>query len=170
MARGHEVTLFNRGKVYSEDPIETVEQIHGDRNADLDKLSGRNWDACIDTCGYLPQSVQASAEFLRERVGQYIFISSISAYANFREKNADETAPLAELTGEQRGKFEKIDPQGELTGPVSSASRDVRADRLDSVRNASLSRAAIAGLKNDSPRSTARTASRSSAGDESFLR
>jgi len=118
LSRGHEVTLFNRGKVYSDDPLETVEQIRGDRNADLDRLGGRNWDACIDTCGYLPQSVQASAEFLRERVGQYIFISSISAYASFRETNADETAPLAELTAEQRERLEKIDPQGELTGPV----------------------------------------------------
>jgi 2'-hydroxyisoflavone reductase len=118
LQNNHEVTLFNRGTKYSEDAIETVEQIHGDRNSELEKLAGRNWDVCIDTCGYLPQSVAASAGFLRDAVGQYIFISSISAYADFREQNADETAPLAELSAEQRERFEKIDPRGELTGPV----------------------------------------------------
>jgi 2'-hydroxyisoflavone reductase len=117
-ARGHEVTLFNRGTKYSADALETVEQIHGNRNADLEKLAGRRWDVCIDTCGYLPPSVAASAGFLRAAVGQYIFISSISAYANFRQANFDETAPLAALTAEQRERFENIDPQGELTGPA----------------------------------------------------
>ena len=117
-ARGHEVTLFNRGTKYAGDAPEHVEQIHGNRNLDLEKLGGRTWDVCIDTCGYLPQSVQASAEFLRDSVGQYIFISSISAYAGFRDKDFDESAPLAELTAEQREAFEKIDPKGELTALV----------------------------------------------------
>ena len=118
-ARGHEVTLFNRGTQYSEDALFGIEQIHGDRHKDLEKLAGRAFDAVIDTCGYLPQSVAASAEVLRDAVDQYIFVSSISAYANFREVNADETAPpLAELTGEERERFAQIDPQGELTGPV----------------------------------------------------
>jgi 2'-hydroxyisoflavone reductase len=119
LGRGHEVTLFNRGTKYAGDAgAENVERIHGDRNADLDKLTGREWDVCIDTCGYLPQSVAASAEFLRAAVGQYIFISSISAYANFRAMDFDETATLAELTAEQKERVEKIDPKGELTGPV----------------------------------------------------
>jgi 2'-hydroxyisoflavone reductase len=56
LKNNHEVTLFNRGRKYSDDEIETVEQIHGDRNADLDKLAGRSWDAVIDTSGYLPQT------------------------------------------------------------------------------------------------------------------
>ena len=116
--RGHEVTLFNRGTKYTDERLENVEQIHGDRNTDLEKLSGRNWDVCIDTCGFLPQTVKISAEFLRDAVDQYIFISSISAYANFREKDFDESAPLAELSAEQRERFEKIDPRGELSGPV----------------------------------------------------
>jgi 2'-hydroxyisoflavone reductase len=116
--RGHEVTLFNRGKKYAEDPLENVEQIHGDRHADLDKLAGRSFDACIDTCGYLPQSVKAAAEFLRDAVNRYIFISSISAYADFSRVDADEIAPLAELSDEQSERFEKIDPQADLTGPV----------------------------------------------------
>jgi len=118
LRNGHEVTLFNRGTKYADDAPATVEQIHGNRNTDLEKLGGRSWDAVIDTCGYLPQSVAASAGFLRAAVGQYIFISSISAYADFSRENFDETAPLAELTGEQRARFAKIDPLAELTAPV----------------------------------------------------
>ena len=117
-SRGHEITLFNRGTKYADDAPENVEQIHGNRNLDLEKLVGRTWDVCVDTCGYLPQTVELSAKFLRDSVRQYIFISSISAYAGFREKNSDESAPLAELTMEQREAFEKIDPRAELTAPV----------------------------------------------------
>ena len=117
-ARGHEVTLFNRGTKYTEESLPAVEQLHGDRHADLERLAGREFDAAIDTCGYLPQSVAASAGYLSGMVKQYIFVSSISAYAGFRQKNRDESAPLAELTDEQRERFSRLDPQGELTGPV----------------------------------------------------
>ena len=113
----HEVTLFNRGK-FSEEKFENVEQIHGDRNLDLDKLANRAWDAVIDTCGYLPQSVKASAEFLREAVGQYVFISSISAYSDFSQPNFDETTSLAKLTPEQEKKFAEIDFKSELTAYI----------------------------------------------------
>ena len=112
----HEVTLFNRGKKYSEEEIADVEQIHGDRNSDLEKLSDRIWDACIDTCGYLPQTVKASAEFLANQVNQYVFISSASVYPETREPNFDETTRTATLNEEQQKQVEKIDPHGELTG------------------------------------------------------
>lgn len=117
LRNGHEVTLLNRGK-FSQETFGNIEQIHGDRNFDLEKLAGRRFDVCIDTCGYLPQSVKVSTEFLRDSIGQYIFISSISAYKNFRQANSNENAPLAELTAEQKEKFEKIDVKDELTGVV----------------------------------------------------
>ncbi|HEX8638783.1 MAG TPA: NAD-dependent epimerase/dehydratase family protein, partial [Pyrinomonadaceae bacterium] len=60
-ARGHEVTLFNRG-VFSSEKFENVEQIYGDRNDDLSELKNRRFDAVIDTCGYLPETVKKSAE------------------------------------------------------------------------------------------------------------
>ncbi len=117
LKNNHKVTLFNRGK-FSQEEFENVEQIQGDRNSALAKLADRCWDVCIDTCGYLPNSVKLSAEFLRDSIGQYVFVSSISAYANFSEANFDETAPLAELTEEQKKQLDAIDPQGELTGVV----------------------------------------------------
>lgn len=115
LKRGHEITLFNRGKQSSEN-MPDVEQIHGDRNQDLDKLRGRNWDAVIDTCGYLPQTVKASAEALKDSVNQYVFISSISAYPEFKELDFDESAPVTELNEQQRKRADEIDPKSELTG------------------------------------------------------
>jgi len=115
--RNHEITLFNRGK-HSSENFENVEQIHGDRNSDLGKLDGRSWNAVIDTCGYLPQTVKASVEALKNSVEQYVFISSISAYADFSNSNYDETEPVATLTEEQKGKANKIDPKGEITAVV----------------------------------------------------
>jgi 2'-hydroxyisoflavone reductase len=120
LARNHEVTLFNRGK-HSSDGMPEVEQIHGDRNSDLVKLKNRNWDAVIDTCGYLPQTVKTSAEALKDSVENYVFISSISAYADFSQPNYDENAQLAELTEEQQKRAAGIDPKGELTGQILGA-------------------------------------------------
>lgn len=111
----HEITLFHRGK-HSSEGIENIEEIYGDRNSDLDKLNNRRWDAVIDTCGYLPQTVKASAEFLSDKAGQYVFISSGSVYPETREPNYDETTRTATLNEEQQKEVEKIDPQGELTG------------------------------------------------------
>ena len=118
LKNNHTVTLFNRGKKYSDEAIENVEQIHGDRNSHLEKLSGRTWDAVIDTCGYLPQTVKAAAEALKNAASQHVFVSSISAYSDYYEKDFDETAPVAELSAEQKVKAEEIDPKGEINAVV----------------------------------------------------
>src|SRR5687767_9817983 len=98
LAAGHEVTLFNRGRT---DPglYPGVESIHGDRAKELHLLKGRRWDAAIDTCGYLPGPVRASAERLRDAVEHYTFISSISVYADPLPAGADESAPVERLQG-----------------------------------------------------------------------
>ena len=41
LKNNHEITLFNRGKNYADEEIPNVEQIHGDRNFDLEKLTGK---------------------------------------------------------------------------------------------------------------------------------
>ena len=106
LKNNHEVTLFNRGR-FSTEKIENVEQIHGDRNSDLNKLSRRKWDACVDTCGYLPQTVKQSAKFLSDKANQYVFISSGSVYPETREPNYDETTATAKLTEDQKEAVEK---------------------------------------------------------------
>lgn len=121
LQKGYEITLFNRGRNYADKMIFGVEQIRGDRNSDLEKLSGRNWDAAIDTCGYLPQSVKKSAEFLADKVNRYVFISSGSVYDDLSEPNYDETTRTAKLDDRQQKEVEKINRNGELNGQTLGA-------------------------------------------------
>ena len=81
LARGHEVTLFNRGRT-NPDLFPGVGRLRGDRDGDLGALAGGRWDAVVDTSGYVPRQVRASWEALGERVGHYVFVSSISVYAD----------------------------------------------------------------------------------------
>ncbi|MEP7102764.1 MAG: NAD-dependent epimerase/dehydratase family protein [Burkholderiales bacterium] len=98
LANGHAVTVFNRGRVRSVWPA-GVEVLTGDRVADLAVLAGRRWDAVIDTCGYTPAELQASAEALRDACACYLFVSSVSAYADASESMTAEDHPLASFAG-----------------------------------------------------------------------
>lgn len=95
-ARGHTLTLFNRGKTHP-GLFPSVEKLQGDRDGKLDALKGRTWDAVVDTSGYVPRIVKMSAELLAPSVKHYIFISTISVYDADNIPNADETAPLLKL-------------------------------------------------------------------------
>jgi 2'-hydroxyisoflavone reductase len=121
LARGHSVTVFNRGKMEKRIPFgfEGVEHLYGNRYPDLpaddargpdgklldpngtpkglEQLVGKKWDAVIDNSGYFPRQVKASAELLAPNCGQYLFISSISAYASNKKAGDDEDSPLAQL-------------------------------------------------------------------------
>ncbi|MBT5221051.1 MAG: NAD-dependent epimerase/dehydratase family protein [Woeseia sp.] len=78
-ARGHNVTMFNRGKT-APGMFPNVEALIGDRDDQLDSLKGRDWDAVIDNSGFYPRHARLSAELLHGHVDQYMFVSSISAY------------------------------------------------------------------------------------------
>src|SRR5438045_2451745 len=93
LTRGHEVTLFNRGKS-APDVFPEAEHIQGDRDADIDLLRGRKFDAVIDTSGYFPRIVRKSAELLKDTVGQYLFISSVSVYAEPLQPGTNENSPV----------------------------------------------------------------------------
>jgi 2'-hydroxyisoflavone reductase len=96
LARGHEVTLFNRGKTRP-GLFPGLEKLHGDRDGKLDALKGRRWDAVFDTSGYVPRIVRLSAELLAPAVERYLFISSISAYADGVKAPVTEESRLAPL-------------------------------------------------------------------------
>jgi 2'-hydroxyisoflavone reductase len=96
LARGHEVTLFNRGRTSAE-LFPEAEKLRGDRDGDLSALEGREWDAVIDPSGFVPRVVRASAELLRDRVGHYVFVSSISVYREPYRPGFDEGAPVFEV-------------------------------------------------------------------------
>jgi 2'-hydroxyisoflavone reductase len=95
-ARGHRVTVFNRGRDPAKVPAAVV-QLIGDRNGQLESLKGHDWDVVIDNSGYTPRQVRLTAELLHGHVRHYIFISSISAYADFAVAGIDENYKLAKL-------------------------------------------------------------------------
>src|SRR4051794_230989 len=95
-ARGHTVTLFNRGKTHPK-LFRDVEKLHGDRDGELGALKGRSWDAVVDTAGYVPRIVKQSVELLGPNVGHYVFVSTMSVYANEDKVGADETEEVQTL-------------------------------------------------------------------------
>lgn len=99
LARGHKLTLFNRGRRPKEWPGE-VEELTGDRDTgDLKSLEGREWDVCIDNPTSVPFWVRDAGRVLAGKVKQYVFISSISALADLSDPGKTEDAPLARYTG-----------------------------------------------------------------------
>jgi 2'-hydroxyisoflavone reductase len=115
LARGHEITLFNRGRTEqrtghvfpdlenlrgNRDPKLRADDSDPDSPQGLSELEGRAWDAVIDTSGYVPRIVHASAEPLAPNVKQYVFISSVSVYAAHDTPGADETAPVDTIPDE----------------------------------------------------------------------
>ena len=136
LARGHELTFFNRGKsnidLYPE-RYEGVEHLVGDRTEPLGLLEGRSWDAVVDTCGYVPHVVRTSAEALVDS-GRYCFVSSISVYADFSVPN-DETSAVAQLDDDP---IDELTPNfsnyGALKALCEETVRDVLGDRALVVR------------------------------------
>lgn len=98
VARGHQVTVFNRGRVRQNWP-DGVEVLLGDRDSDaeLSALVARAWDAVVDTCGYLPRQLRASSAAL-QGCGCYLFVSSVSVYASFARRSIGEDEPLADAS------------------------------------------------------------------------
>lgn len=114
LVRGHEVTLFNRGQ-HNPELFPQVEKLHGDRDGGLAVLEGRRWDAAIDTCGYVPRIVRASAEMLARAVDHYTFISTISVYADPSQPDISEASPVGQLEDET---IEEVN--GETYGPLKA--------------------------------------------------
>jgi 2'-hydroxyisoflavone reductase len=105
--RGHEVTLFNRGKT-NPGLFPDVERLHGDRDTgDLDALKGRRWEVVVDTSAYVPRVVSASAALLADAAEHYTFVSSLSVF----------TPPSKDLLTEG-------DP---VSTPADETSEDVKA-------------------------------------------
>lgn len=129
--RGHTPTLFNRGKTRP-GIFPDVEKLRGDRDGDLKALQGRSWDAVIDTSGYVPRVVRASAELLAPNVRQYVFVSSISVYADTTRPGLDETHPVATMDDP---KSEDVLPNyGALKALCEQAAEAVFPGRTTNIR------------------------------------
>ena len=158
LARGHKVTIFNRGKREKHLPLGfTVEHLYGNRDPELpadddkgpdgkllhpdaspkglEQLVGKTFDVVIDNSGFFPRMVKASAELLVKSSAQYIFISSISAYDDSPAAGGDETTPVAKLTDPT---VETMGEQGEYYGGLKAlceqAVRDIYRERATIVR------------------------------------
>jgi hypothetical protein len=95
--------MFNRGKT-NPTLFPNVEHLEGDRNGKLDALRNREWDAVIDNPATLPRWVRETAQLLKEKAGQYVFISTLSVYKDNSKIGMDESDPvntLADPTVEQ---------------------------------------------------------------------
>jgi 2'-hydroxyisoflavone reductase len=118
-ARGHELTLFNRGKT-NPHLFPELEKLRGERDGGLDSIaaaidSGRRWDAVVDTSGYVPRIVRDSAQLLSKAADHYLFVSSISVYADTSEIGLTEAAPVGVLDDPT---IEEI--SGESYGPLKA--------------------------------------------------
>lgn len=119
LARGHEVTMFNRGNksgLYGD----RVEELTGDRDPKKDEglksLEGaRTWDVVIDNSGYVPRHVAASVELLGARCNRYVYVSTVAAYQNGISGHFDEGGPL---DGMKDTSIEKVD--GQTYGPLKA--------------------------------------------------
>jgi 2'-hydroxyisoflavone reductase len=120
LARGHDVTLFNRGQTRP-DLFPDVEKLHGDRDGDLAALEGRSFDAVVDTSGYVPRIVQETIDALGA-VGHYTFVSSISVYADVSTPPTEES-PVAELK-------EPTEDWREAYGELKALCEDVVRERF----------------------------------------
>lgn len=140
MQKGHEVTLFNRGKTRPE-LFKELEQLRGDRDkGELDALKGRKWDAVVDTSGYVPGHVTAAAEVLKDNVGHYQFISTISVYGNFLERPMliNEEADVATISDEVNASVKTIRQSfryyGAMKARCEKAAEAVMPGRVSNLR------------------------------------
>ncbi|MCA8976243.1 MAG: NAD-dependent epimerase/dehydratase family protein [Planctomycetes bacterium] len=102
VAKGHSVTLFNRGKTAPE-MFADLEQLRGDRDTgDLEALKGTKFDVVVDNSGYVPAHVAAVAEMFKDIAAHYQFISTISVYGGFGERPEaiDETVEPTRVSDE----------------------------------------------------------------------
>lgn len=140
MAKGHELTLFNRGKTNPK-LFADLEQLRGDRNkGELEPLKGRQWDAVVDTSGYVPGHVDAVAKLLADKVAHYQFISTISVYGSFdkRPEVVNEEAPVTTVTDEVNAGIKTIRESfkhyGAMKARCEAAAETAMPGRVSNIR------------------------------------
>jgi 2'-hydroxyisoflavone reductase len=90
LARGHDVTLFHRGR-HGAELFADAEHALGDRGGDLAPLRGRAWDIAIDTSGYEPADVARSSAL---DIGHLVFVSTCNVYPAWPSEPVDEASPV----------------------------------------------------------------------------
>ena len=126
LARGHEVTLFNRG-ITNPGLFPDLETLIGDRDGDLAALEGREWDVVIDNSANIPRWVRLSTEALQGSVGKYLFVSSTGVYIPYLTTDIREDAPVDTIEDTDT---EEVDMRtfGALKALAEDAARDAFPD------------------------------------------
>jgi len=131
-ARGHALTLFNRGKT-NPHLFPDLEKLHGDRKTgDLASLRGRTWDVVIDDSAYVPRAVRESTTLLAT-AEQYVIVSSVSVYDKPSKAGVDETSPLAKLADPTTEKVDEA-TYGGLKAACERTAQEVMPGRVTVVR------------------------------------
>lgn len=132
MERGHEVTLFNRGRSNT-GLFPGLKKLTGDRDGDLDSLKKGEWDLVLDNTGFVPRHVRDSAELLKDRVGRYLFTSTGSVYDTttglYPWAPDSKVIPWSDPDSEDVGQH-----YGEFKAQCERIVKDVYVDRATVVR------------------------------------
>jgi len=153
LARGHEVTLFNRGRT-NPHLFPDLEKIRGDRRSgDYDALrdavsAGARWDLVVDTSCYYPRVIHEAMDVLDEAIGQYIVISSISVYNDLSVPGVDESSPVGTSDDES---VEEV--TGTTYGPLKALCERAAEQRLPGMTTA-IRPGLIAGPRDNTDRFT----------------
>jgi 2'-hydroxyisoflavone reductase len=115
LAAGYDVSLFNRG-LTNPRLFPGIEQLTGDRTKDVGALAGRSWDIVFDVAAYDPAAVERSCSALAGTAGRYVFVSTVSVYAD-QSRPHGEDWPLLRLTPDT--------PEDELYGARKAASETI---------------------------------------------
>lgn len=91
LARGHAVTLFNRG-TSGAGLFPGVETLTGDRGGDHAALARGSWDAVADVSNYRPGEIRSAVARLRGRAGRYVLISTVSVYKDYVAGGTEDAA------------------------------------------------------------------------------
>jgi 2'-hydroxyisoflavone reductase len=132
VARGWDVTVFNRGR--SASPPGGVTVIQGDRTSagDLSRLADSGpWDAAIDVAGTVPTMVRDAARALRPAASKYVFVSSVSAYSGWPGEAVTESSPLHDGDPDRGDEEGPAHPYGAMkVGSEAAVRREFDSDQV----------------------------------------
>ena len=134
VARGHTVTLFNRGK---SDPhlFPDLEKIKGQRSGNLAALEGRKWDVVIDTSSFMPNEVQKSCALLKPNTGHYIYMSSTAVYKDWTKPDMTEDAPIYSMRDPESAEYGPFQKYGAAKGGSESQVRRIFKGQSTIIRS-----------------------------------
>ena len=119
LSRGHEVTLFSRGKTNADLFPQTERRVGDRKDGDYAALAGGQWDATIDVSGYVPRHVAEASAALGAGAGRYLFISTGSVYD--KDAAGEQMTEQTPRLPAERGTEEIT---GETYGPLKVACED----------------------------------------------